>query len=73
MSPAGHRARESAPDARRTRLCEHAAVGKPYTYFSSFTRRGTFANASQFFTRARAAGSGSRIRRESVANPSQTF
>eukprot|EP00966_Prymnesium_polylepis_P165664 3829434-Prymnesium_polylepis.1 len=29
MPPAGRRARESAPDARRTRLCEHAAVGKP--------------------------------------------
>eukprot|EP00966_Prymnesium_polylepis_P084342 1951993-Prymnesium_polylepis.1 len=35
MSPAGHRARESALDARRTRLCEHAAVGKPCTDFLS--------------------------------------
>eukprot|EP00966_Prymnesium_polylepis_P266852 6164838-Prymnesium_polylepis.1 len=26
MPPAGRRARESAPDARRMRLCEHAAV-----------------------------------------------
>eukprot|EP00966_Prymnesium_polylepis_P011889 272806-Prymnesium_polylepis.1 len=29
MPPAGRRARESAPHAHRTRLCEHATAGKP--------------------------------------------